>query len=173
MNEKTIREELFEIIMESDLPDDLTIDKILIRAYEFQKVNLCISFIIVRHPGLGSRKSSGKGIGLSAYWEEKTRYTYHLGQEKWDVEVLSSTLEYEADFMAREEVNSLEEGGFFPSEIQDKEELIVIVSKAQKVIKDHYLETWSYDTSEKFFEMLESLSEEMKKIIEKKYTLYE
>jgi len=173
MKEDRVKKELIDRLLESEnLPDDdLTIDKIVYRAYDFTRKGSEISFLIERHPSLFGETSGGKGIGLSAFWERIIRYTYDLDQEKWAGEVLSSELQYDSFLMAMEEVDSLKEGGFFPSEINDKEELEAVIIEAQNVIRNNYIEMGSiFDVSDKkLTKMIDELISEMRVQIEKKY----
>lgn len=175
MKEDKVKNELIDRLLESkNLPDDdLTLDKIVYRAYDFTKKGSKISFLIERHPGLFGKMSGGKGIGLSAFCEQKTRYTFDLDQEKWEGEVLSTELQYDSYLMAMEEVDSLEEGGFFPREINDKETLEAVILKAQNIIRNHYIEMGDLlEISDKEFkEMIDELISEMRGQIEKKFQI--
>lgn len=175
MNEDNVKNELIDRLLESEnLPDeDLTIDKIVYRAHDFTKKGSKTSFLIERHPGLFGKMSGGKGIGLPAFWEEKTRYTYDLDQEKWEGEVLSSELQYDSYLMAMEEVDSLEEGGFFPRKIDDKEELEAVIIEAQQVIRNYYIEMGSiFDVPDKkLAKIIDELTSEMRVQIEKRYQI--
>jgi len=173
MKEDRVKKELIDQLLESEnLPvDDLTIDKIVYRAYDFTRKGSEISFLIERHPSLFGETSGGKGIGLSAFWERIIRYTYDLDQEKWGVDVLSSELQYDSYLMAVKEVDSLKEGGFFPSEINHKEELATVIIDAQKIIRNYYIETGrDFDViDKKFEEMMGELMSEMRVQIKEKY----
>jgi len=108
-------EKLFEYLKEhEDLPDELSIEKIMDRGYDFREVgDDKIQFTIVRHPGFAGMHSGGRGIGIPMMWDQITEYTVDLNENSWSIELLEESLDYDASLMATTAVNDLEEGGFF------------------------------------------------------------
>jgi len=168
-----VEKELISRLLETDNTpdDDLTIDKIVERACEFSKRGSEISFLIERHPGYGRRASWGKGIGMSAFWRELTKYTFNLDSEQWKIEVIKSKFEYDPWLMAYEEIDQLEDGGFLPTQVKDEGELERIINEATEIIEKYLIETNDGTVSdEEFNEMLNRVIGEMRKILKEKYT---
>ena len=151
--------------LHEDLPDALTIEKILNRGFGFKEVsNNRIEFLITRHPGFAGRPSLGKHVGLPALWNEETRYTVNLDEDKWDGELLSREFQYDAYLMATDEVDKLEDGGFFSDRIEEELSDEEIIEEAVKVELNYLNEMQDDDIQDTVWsEMLKEFEAEFRK----------
>ena len=172
MSDLQVKKELLERLLDSDsLPDDLTLEKIVERADSFKKNGSEISFSITRHPGYNREVSGGSWVGLSAWWEKNTRYTYDLAAEKWEAEVVDSVLMYDPGLMATKAIDSLIDGGLLSYELkgQDMESLL---KEALEITENYYYETRDENVSDDVFKrMIDDLLAEMRKQIVEKYSM--
>ncbi len=172
MTEENVKKKLIDQLLKSDdLPeDDLTIEKILHRGFEFTENESAFSFKIMRHPGFNRNVSRGKGIGLSAYFEEMTKYTYNVDTRFWKIEVIESNFEYDYRSMAIEEIDSLEEGGFLPSQVRD-EDVESVISEVLDLTENYFYEKRDdFISDEDFKEMLNNVLNEMRKRLRNRYS---
>jgi len=171
MSNPQVKRELLDRVLDHDsLPDDLTFEKINDRAENFTKNGSKFSFSITRHPGYNREMSGGSWIGLSAWWEENTRYTYDVAAEKWEAEVVDSVLMYDTWRMAYKEVDSLIDGGVLPhnGKVQDIESLL---KEALEITENYYYETRDVNVSDDVFKrMIDELLAEMRKQIVERYS---
>ena len=172
MSDSQVKRELIDRLLDSDsLPDDLTLEKIVDRADSFTKNGSQISFLITRHPSYNREVSGGSRVGLSAWWEENTRYTYDLAAEKWEAEVVDSVLMYDPWRMATKEIDSLTEGGLLSYELkgQDIESLL---KEVLEITENYYYETRDENVSDDVFKrMIDDLLAEMRKQIVERYKM--
>jgi len=171
MSNTQVKRELLDRVLDHDsLPDDLTLEKIADRADNFTKNGSKISFLITRHPGYNRQVSGGKGIGLSAWWEEKTRYTYDLATEKWETEVIESELNYDSRLMASNEIDSLIESGLLSSKLEGQD-LERLLNEVLEITENYYHETRDdYVSDDVFKRMIDDLRAEMRNQIVERYS---
>jgi hypothetical protein len=169
----SIPQKLAEYIIANDsLPDDgLTLEKINERGYDFKEVEDDVfEFLIERHPGLFGEPSRGKGIGLAAFEEEKTRYRVNLKTDEWSAEVEDRELEFDPWLMANNEIDSLDEGGFFSSLKPDKSNINEVIEDAVSTVTNYYNEFREDGISDEIWnKMISELEKEMREQLDERF----
>jgi hypothetical protein len=169
MKEDSVKEELVGLLMASDnLPDDdLTLEKIVERGHSFEKEGDSISFIITRHPGVGGRRSLGKGLGLSIFFSEKRKYIFNILSDEWEVKILDSELEFDSWLLAQEEIRSLEDGGIIPYDIGNETELESVMSNVEESLDNYFCEMLYDIPYDKCKEILKAVKKDIRDYLSK------